>query len=374
MALAHTGTRRGRSGWLAQERTTLVGWAFALPFLIVYALFLVVPFGRGVWIALHEWNLLAVAFDPGAKSFIGLDNLRKLAWGSGLAWTWDTHLLLRMALVGTAVFVVARVARGSVPRAAGLPLAVALALLGGVLLGITPGEDGRWFDPRFHTIVANTVVFVAATVPTICVIALALAVSLDRPGRLSATLRTIFFTSQVLSVTVVTLIWQMLYSPARGLFAAMSTSLGLEPLTWLTHPDRAMASIVVTTVWWSVGFAMVLFLAGLQEIPAERYEAATLDGASAWQAFRFVTLPALSRTLTLVVVFETVIHFQVFGQSHLMTRGGPNDATQTLVRYVYQSAFRDGDLGYASALALVLFVLMLGFSIVQLRLEGDDGR
>jgi multiple sugar transport system permease protein len=114
---------------------------------------------------------------------------------------------------------------------------------------------------------------------------------------------------------------------------------------------------------------MVLFLAGLQEIPAERYEAARLDGANAWSAFRYITLPGIARTLTLVVVFEIVLHFQVFGQSHLITQGGPNDATQTLVRYIYQTAFRDGQLGYASALAMVLFLLMMGFSLLQMRLE-----
>ncbi len=161
-----------------------------------------------------------------------------------------------------------------------------------------------------------------------------------------------------------------MYSPAQGILANIARSLGLEPITWVTNPDLAMPALVITTVWWSLGFAMVLFLAGLQDIPAERYEAARLDGATAVQTFRFITIPGIARTVTLVVVFEIILHFQVFGQAHLITRGGPNDATQTLVRYIYQTAFRDGELGYAAALSIVLFALMLGFSLLQMRLEG----
>jgi multiple sugar transport system permease protein len=134
-----------------------------------------------------------------------------------------------------------------------------------------------------------------------------------------------------------------------------------------------MPAIVIATVWWSLGFAMILFLAGLQEIPAERYEAARLDGAGLWSIIRFITLPALSRTTTLVIVLQIILHFQVFGQSHLITRGGPNDATQVLVRYIYQTGFRNSELGYASALAVVLFLFMLVFAMLQLRVSrGDD--
>jgi len=132
-----------------------------------------------------------------------------------------------------------------------------------------------------------------------------------------------------------------------------------------------MAAIVITTVWWSIGFAMVMFLAGLQEIPRDRYEAARLDGAGAWTLFRHITLPGIRRTTTLVIVFEIILHFQVFGQSHLITQGGPNDRTQVLVRYIYQTAFRDSDLGHASALAVILFLAMLGFSFLQLRLNRE---
>lgn len=350
-------------------RDALAGYAFVAPFLVAYLLFLVIPFARGVWIGMHDWNLLAVVFDPDAKELQWFANWRDMFWGRGLVWSATVRWAWRLLGLAAAVWLAVRAARGRMSRTLGYALAGALVLAFGVLAGVTPGPEGAWSDPRFYKIVGNTLTFVAATVPAICALALLLAISLDRTGPYAAALRTAFFISQVLSVTVVTLIWQLIYSPAQGILANVFRALGLEPITWITNPALAMPSIVIATVWWSLGFAMILFLAGLQEIPAERYEAARLDGAGALQVFRWVTLPGISRTFTLVVVFEIILHFQVFGQAHLITRGGPNDATQTLVRYIYQTAFRDGQLGYASALAMVLFALMLVFSLIQMRLE-----
>jgi multiple sugar transport system permease protein len=359
----------------ASLRRDLVGFAFVAPFVAVYLAFLVTPFLRGLWISLHDWNLLAVAFDPSAKAFVGLDNWRTMLGGEALVWSATAHaplrlaaLLLAVGLTVRAVVALRRPVGPGTPRPPGVaprvvvPAVLTLLFAGIVLGGIVPGPDGAWNDPRFRRIVG-------LTVPAITALALAIATALAKPGPWAATLRTIFFLSQVLSVTVVTLIWQLLYSPAQGLFATILEALGREPLVWVTNPSLAMPAIVIATVWWSLGFAMVLFLAGLQEIPAERFEAARIDGANGFEVFRFVTLPGIARTLTLVVVFEIVLHFQVFGQAHLITRGGPNDATQTLVRYVYQTAFRDGEIGYASALAMLLFALMLGFTLLQLRLE-----
>jgi multiple sugar transport system permease protein len=127
-----------------------------------------------------------------------------------------------------------------------------------------------------------------------------------------------------------------------------------------------MAAIVITTIWWSLGIAMILFLAGIQDISKDIYEAAAIDNdATGIKAFWYITLPNLKRTVTLVVVLQIILHFQVFGQAHLMTQGGPNDSTQVLVRYIYQTAFRDSELGKASAMAVFLFVIMGAFSVVQ---------
>jgi multiple sugar transport system permease protein len=203
-------------------------------------------------------------------------------------------------------------------------------------------------------------------------ISLALAAALNRETRAMSIFRTVFFLSQVLSVTVVTLIWQIMFSPTQGMLANITESLGGTPIAWLAEPGYAMAAIIIATVWWSIGIAMILFLAGLQEISTEIYEAARLDNASPVQTFFHITIPNMTRTITLVVVLQIILHFQVFGQSHLMTNGGPNDQTQVLVRYIYQTAFRDSDLGEASAMAIFLFFIMAGFSILQFIVRGRE--
>ena len=201
--------------------------------------------------------------------------------------------------------------------------------------------------------------------PGVTITALLLAAGLNRETRAMGILRTLFFLSQVLSVTVVTLIWQIMFSPRQGLIANITETFGGTPINWLTDQQFAMAAIVIATIWWSLGIAMILFLAGLQDISKDIYEAAALDNARGARAFWFITLPNLRRTITLVVVLQIILHFQVFGQSHLMTQGGPNDTTQVLVRYIYQTGFRDSELGRASAMAVFLFVIMGAFSVIQ---------
>lgn len=362
------GNRRTLPSW----RDTLEGYAFALPFLIVYAVFLLYPFFKGLWISLHEWNLLAVAFNPAAKEFVGLKNYVDMFWGSGLVWSAGHQWPLRLVGLAAVAVVVLLWRRGRLARVPAMILTVSGLLLFAVALGIHPGADGRWFDRRFWTIVGNTLQFVLLTVPLITVLSLAFAMALNRRGPLAAGLRTAFFLSQVLSVTVVTLIWKVMLSPRQGILANVTDALGLGRIEWVTDPNLAMPAIVIATVWWSIGLAMILFIAGLQEIPGELYEAARIDGAGGWSIVRNITLPSLSRTISLVVVLQIILHFQVFGQSHLITGGGPNDTTQVLVRYIYQTAFRNSELGYASALSIFLFAIMLIFSLLQMNVQGRE--
>jgi multiple sugar transport system permease protein len=339
-------------------------WVLLLPFLAVYGLFLVYPFFRGIWISLHDWNLLAVAFNPDAKSFVGLDNYIRVMWGRNIVWGPAVSPILQaLGFLGLGLAIILR-RTGRASRSTAIALALA-ALLLLVLPGFHPGEGGRWYDRRFWPTVGNTLVFVGLAVPSITIAALVLAAALVRETRAMAVLRTLFFLSQVLSVTVVTLIWQIMFSPRQGLIANISDLFGGTPINWLTDEQFAMAAIVIATVWWSLGIAMILFLAGLQDISKDLYEAAALDNATGIRAFWYITLPNLQRTITLVVILQIILHFQVFGQSHLMTQGGPNDETQVLVRYIYQTAFRDSELGRASAMAVFLFVIMGAFSALQ---------
>jgi multiple sugar transport system permease protein len=357
---------------LSRHRDTIDGYLFLAPFLAVYGLLLVYPFLKGIWISLHDWNLMAVAFNPDAKEFVGLKNYVRFLWGRDMTWDMTAHWQPRMVVLLAGCAVACAAITGAITRrsAAWLGLA-ALGLW--VLLGFHPGEDGRWYDRRFWPAVGNTFVFVMLTVPCVTVIALSLAIALNRPTRAMAVFRTIFFTSHVLSVAVVTLIWRFMFDSGRGMFAEIAKGLGREPIVWLTDSDLAMVAIVIATVWWSMGLVMVLFLAGLQDIPEDRYEAARLDGAGPWALFRHITLPGLRRTTTLVIVLQTIAHFQVFGQPHLMTRGGPNDATQTIVRAIYEAGFRDSELGRAAAMSLFLFAMMFVFAMLQLRIsqKGD---
>lgn len=231
-----------------------------------------------------------------------------------------------------------------------------------------------WFDAVFWKVVGNTLLFVVLTVPTMTVLALVLALAVFGRGRLKGVLRSIFFMSSVFSVSVVTLLWQMVLSADKGLLLPLFQWFGMQPINFLGSPVLAMPSLVVTTLWWGVGLPMALFLAALSQIPSELYEAAELDHASRSTVLRNITLPSIRHTLLLVLVLQIVGQFQIFGQAHLMTQGGPANRTRTLVQYIYETSFRDWQVGYASAMAFGLFILMLGFTMLQLWLgrRGDE--
>lgn len=343
---------------------TEIAWLLLLPFFTVYGLFLVYPFFRGIWISLHDWNLLAVAFNPDAKEFVGARNYVRVMWGRNIEWGWLNRPALQILGFSGAILAVFLRRTNRVSLATAIAVGLASTLLF-ALPGFHPDDGGRWYDRRFWPTVANTIIFVMWTVPGVTITALLFASALNRNTRAISVLRTLFFLSQVLSVTVVTLIWQIMFSPRQGLIANITDLFGGSPIVWLTADGFAMAAIVITTVWWSLGIAMILFLAGLQNIGRDIYEAAALDNATGVKALWYITLPNLKRTVTLVIVLQIILHFQVFGQSHLMTNGGPDDNTQVLVRYIYQTAFRDSELGRASAMAVFLFVIMGAFSILQ---------
>lgn len=228
------------------------------------------------------------------------------------------------------------------------------------------GNYARLFaDPIFLRTIVNTLLFVLLTTPAFIVIGLLLALALNDAMRVSAVLRAVFFGSSILSVTIVTLVWQMVYAPTNGLLAGAWRAFGAEPVAFLSDPALALPAVALTTVWWIIGLPMVLFLAALQQIPADIYEAAALDEAGRLQTLFRITLPLIRRTVVLVATVEIVLQFQVFGQTFLMTQGGPNNASRPMVQFVYEAGFRDWQLGYAASASQVLFVLMLGAALLQ---------
>jgi multiple sugar transport system permease protein len=231
-----------------------------------------------------------------------------------------------------------------------------------------------WADTIFWKAVGNTLMFVVMTVPTMTVLALILALAVFGTGRLKGVLRSIFFMSSVFSVSVVTLVWSMVLSADNGLLVPLFNLIGMKPVNFLGHPTLAMPSLVLTTLWWGVGLPMALFLAALSQIPSELYEAAELDHAGRFTVLTHITLPSIRQTILLVLVLQIVGQFQIFGQAHLMTQGGPANRTRMLVQYIYETSFRDWQVGYATAMSFGLFILMFGFTMLQLWLgrKGDE--
>jgi multiple sugar transport system permease protein len=242
------------------------------------------------------------------------------------------------------------------------------------------GNYARLFDdPVFGTSLVNTFEVTLMIVPALTVIALALAMALNRASRSAAIFRGIFFSSAVLSVTIVTLIWRFVLAPDAGLIGDLWTSLGWQPLPFLSDEHLVLPALALTTIWWSVGFPMLLFLAGLQQIPEDMYEAAALDNAGRWTTFWRITLPSMRRMVVLVVMLQTIAQLQMFGQSQLLTAGGPSGASRTAVLFLFESAFGRWELGYASAAAEILFLIILCVTLTQYWATGratatGDGR
>ncbi|TGQ68306.1 MAG: sugar ABC transporter permease [Mesorhizobium sp.] len=220
-------------------------------------------------------------------------------------------------------------------------------------------------DKVFLQSVWNTFYFVLLTVPALALIGLFLALCLNRRTRTAAVLRTLFFSSSVLSVTIVTLIWRIVFIPNVGLLSTIYGWFGATAPAFISDPSLAMIGIAIATVWWCIGLPMMLFLSALQQIPQDIYEAAALDNASRWQTLRSITLPSIKRTFILVVIVQIVLQFQLFGQAWLMTRGGPNNLTKPIVLYIYDTAFRRWDLGMGAAASEVLFILILIAAMAQ---------
>lgn len=218
----------------------------------------------------------------------------------------------------------------------------------------------------FWTALWHTVWFTLLTTPPLVVLALIFALLAERVRRGRWFFRLAFFLPYILPSAVVALIWVWLYTPSLGLLSQTVTALGLPAPNWLGDPNWAMVSLAVTTVWWTLGFNFVLYLAGLQEVPRDLYEASAIDGAGPWQQIRRITLPLLARTTTLVIVLQVIASLKVFDQMYIMTSGGPNFSTRSALQYVYDVGFTDYRTGYAAAASTLFFVLVLAASSVWL--------
>jgi multiple sugar transport system permease protein len=220
-------------------------------------------------------------------------------------------------------------------------------------------------EPLFWKVLGNTFVYAFSVVLFEVPIALALAIALNQQGWVVKIFRTVFFLPVVTSMIAIALVWNWIYDPQYGLLNAALGALGIKPIAWLFTTDWALPALIVMGIWKNVGYSMVIFLAGLQNIPDELYEAASIDGANPWQQFLNVTLPMVSPTLFFVTTMSTITAFQIFDSVYMMTQGGPENSTNVAVYWLYQNAFEFFQVGRASAMAYVLFAIILTLTLIQ---------
>ncbi len=223
-------------------------------------------------------------------------------------------------------------------------------------------------DSAVWSSLKNTLIFTAMSTPPLVIIALVMALLANRTGVLGWLLRFAYFAPFVLPATVVTLIWVWIYEPGFGLVNGLLTAGGFAEIDWLNTENRAMLAVVITTVWWTVGFNFLLYLAALQGIPEQVYEAADIDGASERQKLFRITLPLLRRTTALIAVLQLVASLKIFDQIYLMTNGGPNYATRPIIQYIYQNGFTNYRIGYASAISYMFFAIIVVVAVLQFKL------
>lgn len=211
----------------------------------------------------------------------------------------------------------------------------------------------------------NVAFYGLIVVPSVTVIGLIAALYVNQRYPFSALARSIFFAPYVVSASVIGLIWVWMLDTQRGLINHYLGLIGIKSIPWLTSANWSLASVSLASIWWDMGLAFVLFLAALQDVPKDLIEAARIDGANRWQRFWYVTLPQIRPTLSMVVTLQLISTMKIFSQVHVMTDGGPAGSSSSVIHYVYSVAIEQARFGYASAIGLVLFGLILAITLLQ---------
>ena len=222
-------------------------------------------------------------------------------------------------------------------------------------------------DKNFWLALKNTVYFTVIVVPCQCVLALALALLVSKKFRGVAVFRTMYFAPQLTSMVVISVLWSVLYNanPNTGLINSILVSLGMSPIKFLSDASTAMNSIIFMSAWQGAGYQMMIFLAGLQGLPRDQYEAASVDGATKFKQFLYITIPGLKGTIKYVIMITMIQAMKLFTQPYIMTQGGPKNSTKTLVYYIYTQGFQKGNFGYACSIAAVFFVIVVCMSMAM---------
>mgnify|MGYP000996116329 FL=1 len=270
------------------------GILFCLPFMIVFALFLLFPMLFGLFIGFFDWDILST------RTWTGFGNYVKL-----------------------------------------------------------------FKDATFYSSLGHTLVFVLVSTPLLLVTGFLMALLVTSRSPLKDAAENLFFLPYILSITVIGTLWAWLLQKNYGIVNQFIKLFGGEPIGWLTDTKYAMTSIIATTVWWTAGFNMVLFSAGIKQISSEIYDAVKIDGANYVQTVWRITLPLVRPTTALCLILQIIASFNIFGQVYVMTGGGPHGSTRVLVQYIYETGFKYFKMGYSSAMAYVLFFIILIISLFQ---------
>jgi multiple sugar transport system permease protein len=220
-------------------------------------------------------------------------------------------------------------------------------------------------DEIFRQVLLNTLYYTAGVIPFQTAIGLLIAVGLNQKIRFMTGYRALYFVPVVTSMIAVSIVWQWMYQPQYGVINSLLRIVGIEGPNWLFSREWAMPAVIAMSIWKNVGYSIVLYLAALQGVPESLYESAMIDGANAWQRFWRITLPMISPTTFFIIVLSVIGSFQSFDQIYVLTEGGPARATSVIVHYLYQNGFQWFNMGYAAAIAYVLFALLLILTIMQ---------
>ncbi len=281
------------------NKDTRDGILFSLPFMIVFALFMIYPLVFGFYISFFQWNIL------GTPKFIALQNYLDLL------------------------------------------------------------KDERFWSSLWHTLQ-----FVLMTTPVLLILGFIMALLVTGKSPLKGIMETCFFVPYIFSMTVVATLWAWIMQKDFGIINQILRILGKDGVSWLTSEKNAMWSISIATYWWTAGFNMVLFTAGIKQISKEIYESATVDGAGPLQQIFHITIPLLKPTTILCLILQVIASFNVFGQVYVMTGGGPAGSTRVLVQYIYETGFNYFRMGYSAAMSYVLFLIIMVISVVQYAILG----
>lgn len=287
-------------------KENLWGYGFLAPYLIVFATFFVVPFFYSIYISFFDWNM----FDPSQTTFVGLDNFRNILFADTI------------------------------------------------------------FNVRFWHGLTNTLMFVVVSVPLLIIIPLGLALLLDLEPPGYKIFRMLLFMPTVLSISAVILIWRWQLNPG-GFINSLLTSIGLNEISFLNSQPWAWLSIILVTIWWTIGTNLVILGAGLKNVDRSLYEAASIDGATTMQIFFRITLPSIKPQIFMVTFMTVISSFNIYGQPELLTNGGPEKSTEVLMMYIRQFTFgSNAKPGIASAMALMLGIIMIAVSLIQTKVLG----